>query len=105
MRTTLTLDDDVAVKLQQLARRSGASFKETVNVTLRRALAAQERRAVRPQPFRVDTFNSPFRPGVDPLRLNQLLVGHFARRKHCRKDRPLTRARVEWAISTARMTE
>lgn len=73
MRTTLTLDDDVAGKLQQLAKRSGASFKETVNATLRRGLAAQERRAVRPPAFRVDPFNSPMRPGVDPLRLNQLL--------------------------------
>ena len=73
MRTTLTLDDDVAVKLQQLARRSGASFKETVNATLRRGLAAQEGRAPRAKPFRLEPFNSPYRPGVDPLRLNQLL--------------------------------
>jgi hypothetical protein len=47
-------------------------FKEVVNAVLRRGLAAQEPRAKAPRPFRVDAFSSSFRPGVDPLRLNQL---------------------------------
>jgi plasmid stability protein len=38
VRTTLTLDHDVAAKLKAEARRSGRSFKETVNAVLRRAL-------------------------------------------------------------------
>ena len=38
MRTTLTLDDDVAAKLKAEARRSGAPFKQVVNETLRRGL-------------------------------------------------------------------
>ncbi|PYS27035.1 MAG: hypothetical protein DMF75_21135 [Acidobacteria bacterium] len=38
MRTTLTLDDDVAAKLDADARRSGRSFKETVNHYLRLGL-------------------------------------------------------------------
>jgi hypothetical protein len=38
MRTTLTLDDDVAAKLREEMRRSGRSFKETVNTVLRNGL-------------------------------------------------------------------
>ena len=39
MRTTLTLDDDVAGKLKSRARRSGRSFREVVNDALRIGLA------------------------------------------------------------------
>lgn len=38
MRTTLTLDEDIAVKLARASRTSGKSFKEVVNATLRRGL-------------------------------------------------------------------
>lgn len=41
MRTTLTLDDDVAAKLEAEARRSGLSFKQVVNTMLRIGLAAK----------------------------------------------------------------
>jgi hypothetical protein len=44
-----------------------------VNDTLRRGLSAQEPRRPRARRFKVETFASPFRPGIDPLRLNQLL--------------------------------
>lgn len=71
MRTTLTLDDDVAAKLEELAKREKMSFKEAVNTVLRHGFVAPElRRAGRR--FRVEVFTSPFRTGVDPLRLNQL---------------------------------
>jgi len=72
MRTTLTLDDDVAAKLRELAHRRKLTFREVVNAVLRRGLAAQEPRGERSRPFRVETFSSAFRPGIDPLRLNQL---------------------------------
>ena len=39
MRTTLTLDEDVAARLKLLARRSGRAFRDVVNDTLRRGLA------------------------------------------------------------------
>lgn len=39
MRTTLTLDDDVATKLKSRARRTGRAFKDVVNETLRHGLA------------------------------------------------------------------
>lgn len=44
MRTTLTLNDDVAAKLEAESRRAGRPFKEIVNETLRSGLAT--RRAV-----------------------------------------------------------
>ncbi len=82
VRTTLTLDEDVAAKLRELAHRRKLSFKEAVNAVLRRGLSAQPLPARRP--FRVETFNSSFRPGLDPLKLNQLAdeleVGRFGRR-------------------------
>lgn len=72
MRTTLTLDEDVAVKLRELAHRHRLPFKEVVNSVLRRGLAAQDNRAEPSRPFRVEVFRSRFRPGIDPLKLNQL---------------------------------
>jgi hypothetical protein len=72
MRTTLTLDDDVAAKLKDFARRKKMPFKDAVNTVLRRGFVAPEPRRVRAQRFRVEVFDSPFRVGVDPLRLNQL---------------------------------
>lgn len=38
MRTTLTIDDDIAVLIAQEQRRSGDSFKSTVNGLLLRGL-------------------------------------------------------------------
>ena len=68
MRTTLTLDDELARRLEELARREGRPFKEVVNEAVRRGLAAQE-----VAEYRVETFRSGFRAGVDPLRLNQVV--------------------------------
>ena len=52
MRTTLTLDDGVAARLQAESRRSGRPFKVVVNEYLRSAMA--QRRALQSAaPFRV----------------------------------------------------
>ena len=68
----MTLDDDLARRIKELAHRQQRSFKEVVNTLLRRGLAAQER--VDPdRKFTVMTFKSGFRPGIDPLKLNQLV--------------------------------
>ena len=74
MRTTLTLDDDLAKALARMARREDRSFKDVVNETLRRGLLTGERPAepVRPA-FVVQPEACGFLPGVDPLRLNQLV--------------------------------
>ena len=52
MRTTLTLDDDVAAKLRSEARNSGRSFKDVVNDSLRRGLTLHPRSVPLP-PFKV----------------------------------------------------
>jgi hypothetical protein len=49
MRTTLSLDDDVAVRLEREQRRRQASFKQVVNDLLRAGLDATEE----PRPHRV----------------------------------------------------
>jgi len=48
VRTTLTLDDDVARLLESESRRTGASFKEIVNRSLRLGLMAAHRPARKP---------------------------------------------------------
>jgi hypothetical protein len=73
VRTTLTLDEDVAAKLREEARRSGRAFRDVVNETLRRGLV--DRRAPGPrQIFRVaarDLGN--LRPGLSIDNVGELL--------------------------------
>lgn len=68
MRTTLTIDDDIARKLKERARREKKSFKETVNETLQRGLGSTNP----PPDFVVAPHDSGFVAGIDPKRLNQL---------------------------------
>lgn len=64
MRTTLTLDDDVAAKLKAESRRVGRPFKDIVNETLRNGLAARRSVAAR-QPFKVVARDlGDLRPGL-----------------------------------------
>ena len=46
MRTTLTLDDDLFMALNERARATGRSFKEVVNEAVRRGLAPSATRPV-----------------------------------------------------------
>ncbi len=52
MRTTLTLDDDVAAKLKAESRRARWPFKEIVNETLRSGLVSR-RVAAQRQAFKI----------------------------------------------------
>jgi hypothetical protein len=56
MRTTLTLDEQIAKALKSAAHRTGKPFKQVVNETLRAGLAAGHASA-RPQPFRLKTVS------------------------------------------------
>lgn len=47
MRTTVTLEDDVARRLAELAREQKTSFKNALNETLRRGLEEVQRRTER----------------------------------------------------------
>lgn len=55
MRTTLTLDDDVAALLKRQARKTGEPFKQVVNETLRRGLIADKQPTRKP--FKVKPIN------------------------------------------------
>ena len=70
MRTTLTLEPDVARKLKERVAQEGATMKRVVNDALRVGL---ETKPERKKKYRVRTFSSGLKPGIDPNRLNQLL--------------------------------
>ncbi len=72
MRTTLTLDNDVAAKLKTEARRSGRPIKQIVNETLREGLAKPKARAKLP-PFKVKARNLGLRPGLSYDNIGLLL--------------------------------
>lgn len=72
MRTTLTLQEDLARKLKDLAHRKRISFKEAVNETLRAGLAAGRKPEKRQVRFRVEASHCGFLPGIDLGKLNQL---------------------------------
>jgi hypothetical protein len=62
MRTTVTLDPDLAVKLRALACERGVSFKEALNSTLRRGLTTG---GGSPRRYRLESRRLGLRPGVD----------------------------------------
>ncbi len=65
MRTTLTLEDQLAKALKKEAFRTNRSFKEVVNTTLRAGLAAA-RGSVEPRGFRIEPVSlGGVRPGID----------------------------------------
>ncbi|MBI2879279.1 MAG: DUF2191 domain-containing protein [Candidatus Rokubacteria bacterium] len=72
VRTTLTLDEDVAVKLKAEVRRGGLTFKQAVNHFLRLGLASR-RSTPKPQPFRVRARALGLRPGLDYDRISTLI--------------------------------
>lgn len=63
MRTTVTLDDDVAAKLKEEARRQKTSFKEVLNSSVRQGLRAGAPEAT--TPYRLSPRPLRARPGVD----------------------------------------
>lgn len=73
MRTTITLDDDVAAKLKAESRRAGRPFRDVVNETLRRGLAAR-RGAAPPQPFKIAARDlGGLKPGLSLDDIGELL--------------------------------
>ncbi len=70
MRTTLTLDPDVAERLRQEVIPGKTSLKQVVNDRLRIGLGLTT--AEPSPPFKIRAHHSPYQPGVDPDKLNQL---------------------------------
>ena len=106
VRTTLTIDDDLAELLKRRARELGLPFKHVVNRTLRAGLGeqAKPRRHAAPKtiPHRFG-----FKPGIDLDKLNQLAdeleaeayaagqspkLRQAARHDPARRQRPRSRA-------------
>jgi hypothetical protein len=71
MRTTLTIDDDLAGILKRRARELGLPFKEVVNRTLRAGLGEAAKARRHPAPKTIPHAFG-FRPGIDLDKLNQL---------------------------------
>jgi hypothetical protein len=63
MRTTVTLDPDLAAKLRALARERGVSFKEALNSALRLGLTAGGGSSKRS--YRLPSRRLGLRPGID----------------------------------------
>jgi hypothetical protein len=56
-RTTLSLEDDVAARLERLRRQRDASFKDVVNDVLRRGLDSIEAPQKPRKPYRIKTYD------------------------------------------------
>ena len=63
-RTTITLDEDVRAKLEAEMRKTGKSFKETVNETLRVGLLTRQKKNGN-QPFVVRARDLGLKPGYN----------------------------------------
>ena len=70
MRTTVTLDPDTEDLIRKEVRRGQSSFKRVLNEAIRRGLGpvGEGRRGA----AEVKTFRSPYQPGVDRTRLQQM---------------------------------
>jgi hypothetical protein len=71
VRTTLSLDDDVARLVEQEMRRSGASFKETINGLLRLGLMAGKQSSTKR--FTVSPRRLGLPPGLSYDNVSELL--------------------------------
>lgn len=72
MRTTVTIDPDLAAKLQRVARERGISFKEALNTMLRAGMAEQAGTA---RPYRLPARRLGLRPGIDLDKALHLAAG------------------------------
>ncbi len=74
MRTTLTLDDDVAFGLKKAQEHDPKkSFKEVVNEALRRGLRTKSEKSVPKKRFKVEPLNLGLREYLDFDNIEELL--------------------------------
>ena len=71
MRSTITIDDDIAARIEERRRTDGQSLMQVVNQLLREGLRSSER-PHEARPYRTKTHGLRLRPGFDAVRLNQL---------------------------------
>jgi hypothetical protein len=68
MRTTLTLDDDNAVRLKRVRKERNLSLKDVVNDAIRRGLGEMEVPPKKREPFRTSVFD----PGQPRLPIDNI---------------------------------
>jgi hypothetical protein len=74
VRTTLTLDEDVARRLKAETRRTGRTFRAVVNECLRAALSSRSRHGAGAPPFVVQARDlGALRPGLSLDNVGDLL--------------------------------
>jgi Arc/MetJ family transcription regulator len=59
VRTTITLDEDVAAQLRRVMRERDITFKDAIDTALRAGLGASRE----PRPYRLPTYRMGVRPG------------------------------------------
>jgi hypothetical protein len=98
MRTTLTVDDDLAGLLKQRARELGIPFKEAVNQIIRASIGEATATQSHPAPKTISHFFG-FRPGIDLDKLGQLAdeleAEAFAEKIHDSAGRKRPRSRAQ----------
>ena len=69
MRTTLTIDDDIAIEVERLRKKRDASLKDVVNELLRRGLKDVNARPKKKEPFRTRPLDlgQPMLPNLDNI--------------------------------------
>ncbi len=73
MQTTLTLEPDVERMLRDRVKGGVPSLEQVINDALRRGLQANASNPER-RPFQVEAWDlGGLRPGLDPIKLNQLV--------------------------------
>ena len=72
MRTTVTIEDDLVVAIEELRKREGLSFKDALNQVIR--LGVQMKSAPPgARRYRTPTRVLGMKPGIDTTRLNALV--------------------------------
>ena len=89
MRTTLTIDDDIAARIEERRRTGGQSLKQVVNQLLREGLRSSEQ-PPKAKPYRTKMHKLRLRPGFDATRLNQL-VDELETEEHVAREVALRR--------------
>jgi hypothetical protein len=71
MRTTLTIEPEVARRIESEIRRTRKTLKAVINDALKVGLGISVKEES-PPPFIVKAWDMGLRPGIDPNKLNQL---------------------------------
>lgn len=72
MRTTITLDRDVAQAAKAASARLGKPFKQVVNQAMR--IGFEQMTKAKAKPFRTKPFNTKLRPGISIDNIGELLA-------------------------------